>query len=530
MNPRRAKLVEQAVAANPPRLRSINPAIPKDLETIVLKAIARDPAMRYQTAGELAEDLRRYQEDRPIRARRASSAEMAFRWCRRNPAVAGLLTAVLVSLSGGVAVSSILAVRADRAADRATLSEAEAVRRTDQATAAAAAARQRLVRLYVSTGAKFQDAGDSVTALLWFHRAWEQEAGDPMAEVAHRTRLAGTLAELPELLGACFHSSKVRDAVFSPDGSRVLIRTDGNEAILWDYTTSTPVAPPLRHGGRVRHVCYSPDGAVVATASADGTACLWDAATGAKRHTLRHDGPLTWVEFHPDGKRLLTTSEDKTVRLWDVADGKPLDWKLPTDAVIDYATFSPDGQRLLTAGQNNAARVWTVDPPALASPKLPHNKPTDRDRYEFNQDSWPKFGPDGKTVVSFTGSSLHVWSGGDSVRNLPVGFAVIEVHPVPGTDRVLVTGSSETAKVVELTGGSVAHTLLHPRDANIGAVSRDGKWLLTLSSGGPVHLWDAATGKPAWPAQRCGDFCSAVAFSRDGSKCLASSQDGTVRV
>src|SRR5205085_10050700 len=71
----RAKLVQQVTVSDPPPPRSINPAIPRDLETIVLKAIARDPALRYQTATELADDLRRYQEDRPIRARgRAASS------------------------------------------------------------------------------------------------------------------------------------------------------------------------------------------------------------------------------------------------------------------------------------------------------------------------------------------------------------------------------------------------------------------------------------------------------------------------
>src|SRR5207248_4472006 len=71
----------------PPRPRKLNPAIPRDLETIVLKAAARDAAHRYQTPGELADDLRRFLEDRPIRARRATAAERLWRWCRRNPVV-----------------------------------------------------------------------------------------------------------------------------------------------------------------------------------------------------------------------------------------------------------------------------------------------------------------------------------------------------------------------------------------------------------------------------------------------------------
>jgi serine/threonine protein kinase/WD40 repeat protein len=122
----RAKLVEQVIAASPPKPRSVNPAIPKDLETVVLKAIARDPAMRYQSATELSEDLHRFLEDRPIRARRASSAEQAFRWCRRNPAVASLLTAVLVVFAAGAAVAGFFAIGAEAQRERAEDREREA--------------------------------------------------------------------------------------------------------------------------------------------------------------------------------------------------------------------------------------------------------------------------------------------------------------------------------------------------------------------------------------------------------------------
>src|SRR5438477_8957490 len=73
----REELLRQVSSGVPPRPRAVNPEVPRDLETIVLKAIERDPARRFQSAGELAEDLRRFLEDRPIRARRASLVERA---------------------------------------------------------------------------------------------------------------------------------------------------------------------------------------------------------------------------------------------------------------------------------------------------------------------------------------------------------------------------------------------------------------------------------------------------------------------
>jgi choice-of-anchor C domain-containing protein len=104
----RNKLIKQVTTTEPPRLDRINPAIPRDLATIVHKAMDRDPAGRYPSAGELAADLQRFIEDEPIHARRISLRERAWRWCRRNPAIAGL-TAALILLMVGVTVASTIA-------------------------------------------------------------------------------------------------------------------------------------------------------------------------------------------------------------------------------------------------------------------------------------------------------------------------------------------------------------------------------------------------------------------------------------
>ncbi len=96
---RHGPLIQQKIDGTLPAPRSINPAIPRDLETITLKACAMDPAHRYQTAGELAEDLQRFQEDRPIHARRTKLPERVWRWARRNRAVASLGTATILLLA-----------------------------------------------------------------------------------------------------------------------------------------------------------------------------------------------------------------------------------------------------------------------------------------------------------------------------------------------------------------------------------------------------------------------------------------------
>ncbi len=114
------------VSEDPVPPRSIKPSIPPDLETVVLKAMAREPERRYQTAAELAADLRRFLEDRPIRARRVRLPERFGRWCRRNPVVAALAAGVAVLLAGGALASLAAAVHAGTLARQERLARDEA--------------------------------------------------------------------------------------------------------------------------------------------------------------------------------------------------------------------------------------------------------------------------------------------------------------------------------------------------------------------------------------------------------------------
>ena len=105
----RHKLIKQMTTGEPPRLRAFDPHLPRDLETIVHKAIDRDPAHRYQTAGELAADLQRYLGDEPIQARWISPVTRFSRWCKRNPAVAALTGALALVLVATSILSTVAA-------------------------------------------------------------------------------------------------------------------------------------------------------------------------------------------------------------------------------------------------------------------------------------------------------------------------------------------------------------------------------------------------------------------------------------
>jgi serine/threonine protein kinase/WD40 repeat protein len=122
----RHDVIKKIAEEDPPSPHKLDRKIPRDLETIVLKAITKEPEKRYATAETMAEDLRRFLADRPVQARRSSATEQIWRWCRRNKAVASLLLAVGMSLFAVAAVSIYAAFQMGQALQRKTDAEREA--------------------------------------------------------------------------------------------------------------------------------------------------------------------------------------------------------------------------------------------------------------------------------------------------------------------------------------------------------------------------------------------------------------------
>lgn len=121
----RARLVRTIAHQEPDSPRKVDPQIPRDLETIILKAITKEPAGRYAAAQDMAEDLRRFLADRPIRARRASTWERVRRWCRRNPGWAATIATVLGLLVVMAAGGTILSLHLQQALHNVQVADAE---------------------------------------------------------------------------------------------------------------------------------------------------------------------------------------------------------------------------------------------------------------------------------------------------------------------------------------------------------------------------------------------------------------------
>ncbi len=98
----RQALIRQVMEEEPPRLRKLDPLVPRDLETVIQKAIAREPTSRYATAGAFAEDLSLYLDDKPVRARHTGVLERGWKWARRRPAIAALLGGLVIAVGTGL--------------------------------------------------------------------------------------------------------------------------------------------------------------------------------------------------------------------------------------------------------------------------------------------------------------------------------------------------------------------------------------------------------------------------------------------
>jgi WD40 repeat protein/serine/threonine protein kinase len=534
----RNRLIHQVTETEPPRLRKRTPSLPRDLETIVHKAIEKEPAHRYATAGALAEDLRRFLEDRPIRARRVSPTERLWRWCRRNPALATATGLATVALVAATAVSVLFASHQARSnwqlRDEQVKTQAEKQKAEDHAEES----RQRLVRVQVSTGARLLEQRDQHGALPWFAEALRLDQGDPAREENHRLRLAAALQRSPKLVALWSTEAGAGQAVFCPDGRRVatarIVPAFLREALaprgkgvleIWDVATRRPTLT-LEHDAALTGFEFSPDGSRVATASQDGTARVWNLDTGQPvTPPLRHAGPVNSVAFRPDGRWLATTADDKTARLWDAGSGEPLH-SLPHGGAVQAASFSPDGKRLVTSSVG-LIQVWNAaDGQAVTKPLRAEQSPIQGD---------VQFSADGRRIVVTGGQRVaRLWDADTGeLRSRTRQRTHVHSQAWLSPDR-----SSAVSSRVDLppqvwdllTGEPVTPPLRHLPGAVRAAFSPQGDRVVTTGWDGTVRVWDLATGAVVAGPLGHGTLFTSASFSPDGRLVVTRDSDGLVRV
>jgi tetratricopeptide (TPR) repeat protein len=262
----RAEILRQVAFEEPVAPRKLDKAIPHDLETIALKCLAKNPAERYATAGELAEDLRRWLADQAIRARRPSLAQRGWRWARRHRALAGGgVAAVLVGLAAALAVLGVKnrELTSANARERQARTEAEAAQEAAEQRFALA---QRAVDQYLNQVTEDPDLRDKhglhglrkrllETAVPFYRQLAQQKPGDAEQEAA-RGRAYMRLAEVRSLLG---------------DTEAALATYAQMQAIFARLATDFPTVPSYRHqlaashnnlGGRLKELGKLPEAEV----------------------------------------------------------------------------------------------------------------------------------------------------------------------------------------------------------------------------------------------------------------------------
>ncbi|MBS0262933.1 MAG: protein kinase, partial [Planctomycetes bacterium] len=353
-SPDRMALVLQIASHEPTRLRSIDPSIPRDLETIVQTAMSRDPDRRYRSADEFATDLGRFLAGEPISARPVSRVERAWMWGRRNPLVAGLLASIALVLLVGLGISALFALQASAEAhkakqqeslallarndaearkNQARASEQLAVEERIRAQAATRAAQQQAATLTFRLGLEKAEAGVIDQALFLMLRAWRQAPAD---DVAFRRVIRMNLAVWSRQVPRLRHAFRMPKAPawhgFLGDAEGRTILAEGREPQTiagWDIATGTLAGTSFALKAPINSV--SPDGRWIVFGHEGEPVTVFD------RETNRQLLDVNWPRVAPTrGQFLYQTDlfwnhrpQENDIEFCDLARGDVLPVRLP---------------------------------------------------------------------------------------------------------------------------------------------------------------------------------------------------------
>jgi eukaryotic-like serine/threonine-protein kinase len=520
------RLVREEEPLPPSRLR---PRLPRDLETICLKCLQKEPHRRYSHASALAADLGRFLGGEPIRARPFGMMARIERWCRKRPALAAASVLAVAAAATSVTLAICFALSQQRAAS--TLRHEQELTRAalKLAEARSVLAERSFALLTLEKGLAFCKQAQVRPGLLWMARSLNTLSTLPIADAADlddaiRINLADWGASVRALTNVFPHDGQYRCAIFNPKGDRVLIA--GTEtAQVWDVKTGRPWGRRLSHRGEISAAAFSPDGRTILTGSLDHSARLWDADTCSPRYApMSLDGPVRVVRFSPDGETALIAGDTGQALLWNVASARPQCPALDHGAGIRSAVFSPNGNVVLTGGADGKAKRWDAATGRSVCEPLLHRGALEVVAFDSEGGSILTAGRDG---------IARLWDlNGHMMRELTGhGDAIVAAAFSPDGQTVVTGSLDHTAQLWKVaTGSRIGEPMTHQGGVVAVAFSPDGHLVAIAGLDTAVDLWDVETGRLVCGSLTHRGAARAVVFSSDGQRLLTAADDGTARL
>jgi serine/threonine protein kinase/WD40 repeat protein len=573
----RERLIHQITQSEPPRPSRLNPGVPHDLETIVLKAIDREPSHRYQTADELAEDLRRFLDDRPVRARRASLGERAWRWCRRNPALAGL-TVVAAALVVLVAtVSSVGYIQTTAALGREALALREVVRQRDQAEG----------HLYHSL------VGEARALRMARFEGYRRQAWDRLGRALRLATPARDVGTLRREAVACLGDfvglepavvegfpSPIVSLALHPGAGQVAIGLRDGEVHVRRVTDGGPIAVLSGQASAAIDLAFGPEGHSLMSLHADGSLrlCTRDPERGwACSRTIKVGEEMTPPLAAPVPRRFVFVRRDKGLMLRDLADGTMIHLETrdadtfntlysgrlgPRSdsrfAALPYSRGNPNGDEPygvlvwdIRTGREFGRAIspigecfgvsFSPDSRLMAcncdEGLLVHELPSLRQRSVVRWDSVQEahFSPDGRYLAAATLSGLvKIWSTSTDREVATLrqsGDGLYHCLAFSDDGRALAMSGERKVRVWDLAETTERRALAgHSGGVTSAVFSPDGAQLASTGKDRVVRIWDPATGRLCRTLSGYNHSIEAAAFSPDGRMLATGDWGGRIRV
>ncbi|HEY7329153.1 MAG TPA: protein kinase [Gemmataceae bacterium] len=520
------EVIREVQESDPLSPRRLEPQIPRDLETICLKCLRKEPGQRYGSARELADDLRRYLGGESIHARPPAWPERAVRWLRRRPALAVVLASVVLT---ALAVPLALlghTLRLREALGREQLARDEADGAMQLARIKEAEARAALYAADVKLAHNLFKIGDvfQIPRLLDPHCMPEEADSDPRGFVWGYLQRHGQKAEPP--LPA--HDGPLHLLAYSPD-ARCLITAGGKperpNLRVWNLQTRSCRFRQSLIEDLPSHeltiAAYAPRPGLLAGWSKDGFVTLWDFASGQMRSRFRISADVKHIALSPDG-RWLAVSETRRTALWNCATGQ-LHRLL---AIHDGArlAFAPDGQMLLSVHQSAAFRGiqwWDVATGTLREQRA---MPDGTNHVLFS--------PRGTFLLLIDGNGQGaIWSAEERVAlHWSHNLGKVRCMAMSEDEQSLATGDTEgRVRIWDIPSGHFRGQYRWQPNAIVQlAFAPDHRTLAVATAEGQVHQFDVTVQHVPDRLQAAAMSGRAIAWSSDGEIVAAAGEGGMV--